>query len=256
MIQEPEQIVKDLLAKRASDTEKAQDKNYQGGLFHGLKVALAEMFGAVLKQIKKYTFKVNVENQLSLPEIQKVKGSVSVDEAWGILLGLDEMLGALENLQKDFAGLVKPLRPKEVYLDEVIKAIKTIKIPDVKVPDIKLPETKFPAYPKEIAVSNLSELKKPLLDLATKIQDKLSAIEFPEFPRSLSINNLDSIKAGLDEIVAILSTNKDERPVGYSWERDATGRLTKFVEIYPDGRVISEGWNLGSVTINNDRKGS
>lgn len=246
MLQSPSEVVRDLVKRREDALVKQTQTTFEKGLFSGLKVALAQMFAQILTQVKKHTFTVKVDNQIKLPEIQKVEDRNTVlglDAVEKSVRSVQEEVSTLTKEQKKALGeLAKILKPEKVDFAAVVKAIQAIKIP----------ETKIPEAPKEISVKNLDELKKPLAELASKLKIEFPAINIPEFPKSVTVGNLATVEAILAEI-STKTEEKEEKPIGISWKKDKNGKLESLTEVYPSGKVVSTGWNIGSVKIHDDR---
>lgn len=231
--------------QREQRDELKQNKQFEGGLFHGLKLALAQMLGTVMKFAKQQTFKVNVENQIKMPDTQKVEGQVSLNEMWVLILGLSEVIKRLESvattIEQSPKNVTHHFKPEQVDLKPLEAAIKGLKL------NVAMPEQK-----DTVTVTNLAELKKPLADLASKLQIKFPDIHIPEYPKSVTVGNLTTI----EKLLVALSNKEqpvEEQPLGFSWKRDSNGKLETLTEIYPSGKVISTGWNLGAVQVDDQR---
>lgn len=169
------------------------------GFFSGLFKSVTDL--------KDNTFSVRVENQVSLPEVQKVDGAVSLKEIRLLLVGLKDTVSALEDVKnaidKGNKQVAKELKPEKIDLAPITKAIENI------------PEVEIPEHPESVSVNNFSELKKSFDDLAKKVNIKFPEIVFPEFPKSLDVNNLkEHTKAIIDAIKAIeMPEGTDVSPV-------------------------------------------
>lgn len=199
-----------------------------------MKLSLAEMIASAIKIAKGNTYSVKVENQLKLPDVQKISGEVTVKDLEGLILGLDQVIKSVKSLPQ----------MERADLSALEKAVKDIKFPD---------HPKMPEPLKTVEVTNLNELLKPLAKLASKLDTKSPTIHFPPPLKSVSVSNLEAIETILSSIQDKLE-KKDEDPTGFSFERDSTGKLKTLTEIYPSGSVVSTGWNLGRVTVEDNRE--
>lgn len=243
--------IADIVAQRQQETADHQNlekkKAFESGLFTGLKVAFAEMLGTALKLVKKSTYSVKVENQIKLPAVQQVEGTVSLKEIRTLVLGLNEVVKELKTLTSTGSAnttlLSKELKPTKVDFTALEKAVKAIKIPETVVPD----------YPTVMQISNLEELKKPLENLATKFKVEAPVINIPPAPKTITVGNLEGLQTTLESILA--KEEPTEEPlIGLSWKKDDNGNLQTLTEIYPSGTVVSTGWGIGSVKIDDQRK--
>lgn len=196
----PEEISQQAQAGVNLRQQNVKTETFHKGLFLGLKVAFAQMVGTALKTVKKSTFSVNVENQVRLPETQKIEGEVSLKDFRILALGLNEVVKSLrvlsESEEKNTRLLSKELKPEKADFTSLERAVKDIKIPEVKIPEPR----------KEISVSNLSELRKPLADLASKLKIEFPAIHIPEFPENITVSNLE----GIEKLLSGLTTQVEE----------------------------------------------
>lgn len=194
MLRTPAEITRDVISQRQARAEIGAKQNFEKGLFHGLKTAMAEVAGSVVKLLKKNTYSVKVENQIELPKLQQVEDKEAKRELRELKQQLTATLRGLERLEKtsqlSTKELAKALKPIETDLNPLIKAVK----------DIKIPETKIPAPLEAITVKNLDELKKPLAELAKKLKIELPAIHIPEYPKNVTVGNLEAVEALLAEI--------------------------------------------------------
>lgn len=195
-LRRPDEIVSELIHKRQARSTINAKQNFDKGLFHGLKVAMAEMVATAIKLVKKHTFSVKVENQIELPKLQQVEDKTTQKELQELKQQLTATTRAVESLEKTEKSstetLAKALKPEKTDLSEVVKAVK----------GIKLPETKIPEPVKEITIKNLDEFKKPLAELAAKLKIEFPTIEIPEFPKSITVGNLEAIESLLASLIA------------------------------------------------------
>ncbi|MBA2706141.1 MAG: hypothetical protein H0U60_20085 [Blastocatellia bacterium] len=204
----PEEITEQALLGVQNRESQVKETTFHKGLFLGLKVAMAQMVGAALKAVKKNTYSVKVENQITLPEIQQVEGSVSLKEIRTLVLGLDEVVKNLKSLadtgRENTKLLSKELKPERADFSTLEKAVK----------DIRIPETKIPEHPKTFAVNNFDELKKPLAELTSKLNIKFPDINIPPAPKNITVDNLEAIESLLAELSGKTEqiVNKDEAP--------------------------------------------
>lgn len=244
----PEEITGRVKSAIEEQKQGAKTESFHKGLFLGLKVAFAQMIGSALKTVKKNTYSVKVENQIELPKVQQIEGTISLTskDIRTLVLGLNEVVKEVRKVSEATAkselALSKNLKPERVDFSAVEKAINAIKIPETVIPD----------YPTVMQISNLAELKKPLADLAAKLKIPAPIVNVPPSPKTITVGNLDAIEALLTKMSTKVEVAPEE-PTGYSFKRDENGNLTSFTEIYPSGKVTSTGWALGAVTITDDR---
>ena len=182
----------------------------------------------LINKITSNQYKVEVSNQIKLPNIQKIEGKVDIDTR-ALVIGLNEVIKSVKEVQKQIKSQKFP-EPEKIKFDAVIKAINSIKIPENKIPD----------YPKEISVSNLTELKK-YFD-ALKLSVNIPETKIPSFPKEIAVNNFPK---QIEE--------KSEEMTGLYWDTNDNGDLTEMVEQYPSGNITSSGWSLKRVKINDKR---
>ena len=66
------------------------------------------------------------------------------------------------------------------------------------------------------------------------------------------IIDLDGLKTQLEQVIELLSATED-KPIGFSWTKNSQGNLSTLTETYPTGKVISEGWDIGRVIVDDQR---
>ena len=229
---EPSEIIQTL----KNDQDKQNQRKASVGLIKGIITDAKEFFTKLfdnITELKNSTFKVNVENQIELPETQKIEGEVSIKEIRSILLGLNEMIkGLYETKSAIEANKIELPEQKEVDFSSLEKAIREI------------PETVIPEYPEqkeEIRISNLNEITKYFQAVIEKIEGiKIPETKIPAFPKKIEISNLPEEK-------------EEEKCTSFSWDVNENGDLTSITENYPSGQVVSTGWALGRVKIDDKR---
>jgi Tfp pilus assembly protein PilO len=165
----------------------------------------------------------------------------------------------VKNLGEITKTLQADLQEIQGKLDNFTDSVAVIKL---QLPEQKMPEVVLDTTPVTDAVSRV---EKAVSDLATGVQN----IEFKpviNVPKPVvqapDLSPITSEIAKLSRITSeklstlVDAANKPEEkevedePVGYRFERNQDGELTKFVEVYADGReVVSTGWNIGYVNV-------
>lgn len=193
-MKQPSEIIKDIVSQRDNKIAEIERDRTEKGLFQGLKGAMAQMLAAAVREVKKHTFSIKVENQIKLPDVQKVEDSKNTQKVSEVVAALSSLSKSVESLRKDSEKQTKELstalKPKETDLSPVVKAVK----------DIKIPETKIPKPVESVTVKNLDELKKPLAELAAKLKIEFPTIDIPEYPKTITVGNLEAIESLLAEL--------------------------------------------------------
>lgn len=225
-MKQPSEIIKDIVSQRDTKIAEIERDRTEKGLFQGLKGALAQMFAAVVREVKRHTFTVKVDNQIKLPEVQKTEDSKTTQKVSEVVTALSSLSKSVESLRKDSEKQTKDLstalKPKETDLSPVVKAVK----------DIKIPETKIPAPLEAITVKNLDELKKPLAELASKLKIEFPTINIPEYPETITVSNLEAIESLLAELSTKTEqlTNKEYPEVDLDPLISATNKVQQAID--------------------------
>jgi len=229
----PYEIVQSL----QEDQKQLDERKSKVGLIKGIITDSKDFFTKLndkLIAVKDNIFKVNVENQIEFPKVQEVEGEVSIKDLRAVLVGLNELIkkqsDTIKSYEKGVGELKKTLKPERIDLSSVVKAVNAIKIPEVKIPEPL----------KVIEISNLKELKRYFDELAKKFDIPAPVVNVPAFPQKIEISNFPK-------------PEPEEAMTGFYWKKNELGDLTEIVEQYPSGEVISTGWVLGKVKINDNR---
>lgn len=187
--------------------------------------------------------------KLDMPEGFKLDWGISINGLKELLLGLDLTMDQVKKLTNELPAIVEKLDKnaglhKEAFA-EIAKAIRSIKQPEVIVPEPLA----------EVKVTDLNKVVDLLKKLVAKPDFECSDIMVPDFPTSITVDNLSEVVEKLDALLTMDRSDEQERePIGYSWTKDSTGKkLFSFTEIYSDHKVTSSGWNIGRVSITNDK---
>lgn len=222
MLKTPQEIINEI--NQSQNT--FNDKKASVGLIKGIIDDAKEFFNGLADRVI----------AVRLPKVQKVKGTISLKEARSLLVGINEVVKNLQQVKTEITsqtkGLSKYLKPSD--FSKLEKAIKAIKIP----------ETKIPEYPKDVKINNLKELKNHFDQLADKFNIKIPEVKIPDYPKSIKVSNFPKPKP----------EPMEEEMIGFSWQKNDLGEVTKITEEYPSGKVISTGWVLGRVKIDDQRK--
>jgi len=188
--------------------------------------------------------------QAILHHLETQKPEITKEE---MLSGLDQIIVNVKKLgdvmpKLDTLGKILD-KPKENYWTEE-RMKKVLKDSFPKFPDIKIPEPKA-----EVRVTDLEKVTALLTKLVAKPDFQKTDITIPEqkpFPKSITVDNLGEVA---DKLQQLLDKENDKQPeaTGFSWNEDANGNLSSFTEIYPNGKVVSEGWNVARVKVHDDR---
>lgn len=201
------------------------------------------LFTGIAGNLSKNKFDVEVKNQIVLPKIQQIDGTVSIKDAKALLIGLNEIIKGVENVkttyEKSTKNLEKTLKPEKADFSRLEKAINSITIPEPL---------------KEVSVSNLNpDTTNELIAIKKEITKlKLNPTINVETKEPKVSIDLDGVKSRLETIVEALGVKEDE-PTGFNFTKDSNGNLETLTEIYPNGKVVSDGWNIGRVTVNDKR---
>jgi hypothetical protein len=196
------------------------------------------LFTGIADKLSKNKFDVEVKNQIVLPKVQQIDGTVSLKDAKALLIGINEIVNGIKTVNDTYSkstkGLEKTLKPEKIDFSSLLKAIEGIYIPEPL---------------KEISVNNLKDNTKELEAIKkeiTKLEMKPTINVETKEPK-VSID-LDGVKSLLETIVKSLEVKEDE-PTGYSWTKNSEGNLSTFTEIYSDKKIVSSGWDIGRVEI-------
>lgn len=230
--------------KASSDNQSEQIKRM--GLVQSLVFEFKDFVGNITaglyKKLAGTKFDVEVKNQIVLPEVQKISGEVSLSDTKALLIGLNEIVRGIESAKKSHEqmskGMEKSLAPKEMDMSCLEEAINAIEIPEPL---------------KEVSVSNLKDYSDKLDAIKKEISKLKLDPKIEVQPTKVTID-LDGLKNQLQAILdALVTPEKDDEPTGFSWTKNSEGNLSTFTEIYPDGKVVSTGWDINKVEINDQR---
>lgn len=244
MLKEPQDLIQIIQESSKEKNDRSLVGNLIKAIINDAKKFLNELSVATLKRVFKQTYRVEVSNQIKLPNVQKIEGKVSLKEIREVVIGLNEIVKKLDTLEvtnrKSTTQLEKSLKPVENDPSPIVKAIK----------DIKIPETKIPAPLSKIEITNLKELKDLLLKMLVELQKPTETVVIPPYPKTMTVGNLDKVEGLLADLN---KPEKEDEPIAFNFDTDDTGNLKTFTEIYPDGEVISTGWSIGRVKIKDTR---
>lgn len=164
--------------------------------------------------------------------------SSDMDKIASAISGLKLQIPETQKMQWELSieGLLEMLEMHQEKMDAAVEAIKNIK-----------PEVTVEAPDSEVRIANIDKTNKILQQILEK-DPKAPSVVVPNFPDKISISNLKSLEDSLDSLLNALK-KEDEEPIGYRWNKDSTGKLKSFTEIYEDHEVTSTGWNIGRVSI-------
>jgi Tfp pilus assembly protein PilO len=165
----------------------------------------------------------------------------------------------VKNLAEITQTLQADLQQIQGKLDNFTDSVAVIKLqlPEQKIPDIILDTS--------TVTDAVSRVEKAVTELATGVQNiefkpvinvPKAVVQAPDLsPITSEIAKLSKITK--DNLTALVNKANEpeereleEEPTGYRFERNSDGELTKFVEVYADGReVVSTGWNIGYVNV-------
>ena len=106
------------LPEREEKEEKTSDEKHEKGLFHGLKLAFADIFIGVLKQIKGHTFKTEITNPYKHPDLQKVEDTVSANKVSEVVTAVGD--NSREELLEYLATCREYKRVLEDLIDRIL----------------------------------------------------------------------------------------------------------------------------------------
>jgi hypothetical protein len=239
--------VKQIVDEQQANTGEVQQRGSTANLLKAItsdaKNFFTSLFTNIGNKLANNKFDVEVKNPTKLPDVFKVDGSVSLKDTKALLIGLNEIVRKLDVANKTYEqsskGLEKSLKPEKVDFSSLEQAIKAIEIPKPL---------------KEVSVDNLQDYSNQL-ELIKKEISKLKLdpkIEVKTQTPQVSID-LEGVKNQLQAIIEALS-KPEEEPIGFSWTKNPEGNLSTFTEIYPDKKIVSSGWDLGKVEVDQRNK--
>lgn len=233
----PEEIIQLIQETTDKFTHKKATVGIIRGIITDSKEFLDKLSKKIVDSINKNVFNVKVENQIELPKVQKIDGQVSIKDMRTLVLGLNEVIKALGQVKKSAEDntktISKNLKPEKIDFSSLEKAVKGIKFPEVKIPEQR----------KSVEVSNLNELKKYFDILAKKFNISAPVVNVPPFPKEIKVSNFPKPE----------KPEEPEKMTGFYWKKDEFENVTEIVEQYPSGEVISTGWSMGRVKIDDKR---
>jgi len=236
-LKSPEEIIQTISDNRQKFSQKKATVGVIRGIIQEAKTFFSSLSGQIIDSINKNIFRVTVENQINPPEVQKIDGEVSIKDMRALVLGLDEIIKSLSEVktsaEKNTKAVTKDLKPEKVDFSGLEKAIKAIKFPEIKIPEQR----------KSVEVSNLSELKKYFDGLIKKFDVPTPVVNIPPFPEKIEVSNFPKPE----------EQEKEEKMTGFYWKKDENNNVTEIVEQYPSGDVVSTGWDIGRVKIDDRR---
>jgi hypothetical protein len=240
--------VQEIIQENKQINDGTKERSSTAGLLKAItsdaKDFFTNLFTGIAGKISKNKFSVEVANQIVLPKVQQIDGSVSIKDAKALLIGLNEIIKGIKTINDTYSksskGLEKSLKPEKIDFSSLLKAINAIEIPEpLKEIIVRNPT---PDTTKEL-VAIKKELTKLKLNPTINVETKEPKV----------VIDLEGVKSRLETIVGVLETKEDE-PTGFSFTRNSEGNLSTLTEIYPNGKVKSEGWDLGSVKVSDDRR--
>lgn len=239
--------VKQIIEENKQVNDGTNQRSSTAGLLKAITLDAKQFFTNLFKmsvdKLANNKFDVEVKNQIVLPKVQQIDGEVSLKDTKALLIGLNEIVIGVENVKKTYEAsaksLEKNLKPEKIDLSKLEKAVKDIYIPDPL---------------KEVSVSNFIDYNKKL-DAIVKEIAKLKLdpkIEVKTQTPRVSID-LEGVKNQLQAIIEILSKPVEQEPTGFSWTKNDQGNLVSFTEIYSNGKITSDGWDVGRIKINDSR---
>lgn len=233
-----ETIIEEMKSQGDSTNQRSSTAGLIKAITLDVKNFFADLFSNSVSKLSMNKFDVEVKNPLKLPDVFKIDGSVTLKDTKALLIGLNEIVRGIEATKKHYETqtkqLEKSLKPEKVDFTKLEKAINSISIPE---PLESTFVTNFPDYNKKLDLIQ-KEISKLKLDPKINVS-----------PTKVSID-LEGVKNQLQAILDALATpEKYDEPTGYSWTKDSDGNLSSFTETYKDKKIVSSGWNLGSVKI-------
>ena len=233
----PQEIIQTISDENSKFAQKRATVGVIRGIIDDAKDFLDKLAKKIADSINQNSFSVKVENQIKLPETQKIDGSVSIKDMRSLIVGLDEVIKALNEVKngakQNAKTISNDLKPEKIDFSSLEKAIKAIKFPDIKIPEQR----------KTVEVSNFNELKKYFDLLVKKFVVPAPVVNVPPFPKEIAVSNFPKPEKPIEP----------EKMSGFYWEKDKNGDVTTLVEKYPSGEIVSSCWNIGSVKIDDRR---
>jgi len=239
LLKPAKQIIEEMQSVDNSKQERSRTANLLKAIIKNAKQFFTDLFKTLANKLTKNKFDVEVKNPTKLPDIFKIDGSVSIKDTKALLIGLNEIVRGIEATKKHYENqtkqLEKSLKPEKVDFTKLEKAINDIYIPD---PIKEISITNFTDYTKQLDLIK-KEISKLKLNPEIKVNNPAPKVSI----------DLEGVKSRLEAVVEALTVKEDE-PIGYSWTKNSEGNLSTFTEIYPDKKIISIGWDIGRVEIN------
>jgi hypothetical protein len=236
--------VQEIIQEQQSKSGEVNQRSSTAGLLKAIildaKNFFTNLFTNNSKMLANNKFDVEVKNQIVLPKVQQIDGSVSIKDAKALLIGLNEIIKGIKTINDTYSktskGLEKSLKPEKIDFSSLLKAIEDIYIPEPL---------------KEVSVSNLPpDTTKELVAIKKEITKlKLNPTINVETKEPKVSIDLDGVKNQLKTLIEAVSEPDDEEPTGYSWTKNSEGNLSTFTEIYSDKKIVSTGWDIGRVEI-------
>lgn len=247
----PQELAVELSERHKQEHDKTTALLHNRRLHEGLLEKTEELKLAQVVQTKLLTDKLGGLLEELLQHLQSQKPEIPKHE---LFAGIDEVITNVkklgEVLPKELKALGKVIdKPKEEYWTEE-RLEKVLRKVQPEFPDVVIPEPLA-----EVRVTNQDKVISLLEKIVKKPDFEKAVVNLPdpvEFPSSMSVDNLGEVVDKL-EILVNKSEQPVEQPIGLSWDEDANGNLESVTEIYPSGKVVSTGWNIGRVKVKDDR---
>ena len=233
---QPEEIIRTLQDKNEDIQNKKASIGLIGGIIDDAKSFFSNLTFQTIKLITGNKYKVDVD----FPKVQEVEGTVNLSN--------NEF--SVSNLKEFSQELQSKIDELKLIQKEVVEAVKGIKQPDfsnlekavksIDIPEVNIPET------KDVSINNLPDFKKMFDELGKKLKfpdiniPEQKPVKIPDFPKEIKVSNFPK-------------ETKEPELLSFYWNKDDTGNMTEFVEVYSNGEVVSTGWNLGRVKISDKR---
>jgi hypothetical protein len=232
----PQEVVQSMQEEDSQSSDKKGIAGIIRAVVSEAKQFFTDLFSKSTNELKVNKFKVEVENQIELPKVQKIDGEVTLKNAREYVIGLNEIKKTIEttikSLEKTTKNLNKELKPEKINLKPVVDAIDAIEIPETVIPD----------YPTEMTISNLSFLQQYFDKLAKQFDIKIPETKIPPYPKEIEVSNFPE------------PPEDEEEMAGLYWNKNEIGDVTELVEQYPSGNIVSKGWDIARVKVRDERK--
>lgn len=220
--------VEEIISEQQSKSNEVTQRSSTAGLLKAITQDAKDFFTNLFKvsadKLADNKFDVEVKNQIVLPKVQQIDGSVSLKDTKALLIGLNEIVRGIEKANKTYEqsskGLEKNLKPEKVDFSKLEQAIKDIYIPE--------PNTRVSA--------DITSLPKYI---AEKLDDIKKAINKIEVSPVVNVDNktpevtidLQGVKDSLQAILeAITAQEKPEVNIDMKSVKDAVKKVQDAIE--------------------------